>query len=83
MLQTALLSFLKYSVNSRSMVRHTKQILLLIHLEQALVITADQPVYALGKKIPWMYFDLYGEEMLVMMIGELHVEMAFLDANSD
>ena len=84
---STLLPLLKDSVNSTSMVRHTmdiiKQILLLIHPEQAPVITADQPVYTLGKQIQWMYPDLYREDKLVMMMGGLHIEMAFLDAIGD
>eukprot|EP00112_Aurelia_sp_Birch-Aquarium-sp1_P023888 Seg731.3 transcript_id=Seg731.3/GoldUCD/mRNA.D3Y31 product="hypothetical protein" protein_id=Seg731.3/GoldUCD/D3Y31 len=84
---STLLPLLKDSVNSTSMVRHTmdiiKQILLLINPKQAAVITADQPVYTLGKQIQWMYPDLYGEDKLLMMMGGLHIEMAFLDAIGD
>ena len=84
---STLLPLLHDSINSTAMVRHTmdivKQILLKINPDQCPVITADQPVYALGKQIQWMYPKLYGEDKLVMMMGALHIEMAFLNAIGD
>ena len=47
------------------------------------MITADQPVYTLGKQIQWLYPDQYGEDKLAMMMGALHVEMFFLNAIGD
>ena len=84
---STLLPLLKDSVNSSAMVRHTmdiiKSILLGLNSNQAPVITADQPVYALGKQVQWMYPAIYGEDNLLMMLGTLHIEMAFLDAIGD
>ena len=54
-----------------------KTILLGLNSNQAPVITADQPVYALGKKVEWMYPAIYGEDNLLMMLGTLHIEMVF------
>lgn len=69
------------------MLRHTmgvvKQILLKINPQQPIVLTADQPVYALGKQVQWIYPELYGESGVVMMMGALHIEMAFLNALGD
>ena len=84
---STLLPLLHESINSTAMVRHTidiiKQILLKINPNQCPVITADQPVYTLGKQIQWLYPDQYGEDKLVMMMGALHIEMAFLNAIGD
>ena len=60
-----------------------KNILLWLNSDPAPVVTADQPVYALGKQIQWMYPEIYGEHHLLMMLGALHIEMAFLDAIGD
>ncbi|KAJ8872245.1 hypothetical protein PR048_025847 [Dryococelus australis] len=42
------------------------------------VITFDQPLFALVKKIQWKWPELYGEEKIVVMLGGLHIEMAAL-----
>ena len=69
------------------MLRHTmgvvKQILLKINPQQPIVLTADQPVYALGKQVQWMCPEFYGESNVVMMMGALHIEMAFLNTIGD
>ena len=43
------------------MVRHTMSIIHQVHqkpkLDQPLVITANQPVYAIGKQVQWLYPD--------------------------
>lgn len=43
---------------------------------QTPVITMDQPLYAICKKIQWVISDSYGEERFVAMLGPLHTEMA-------
>ena len=69
------------------MVRHTTEIIEKVHevlrLTQVPVITADQPVYAIGKKIQWLYPDKYGEDKLLMLLGPLHIEVVFLHTNGD
>ena len=80
-------SSISESVTSTAMLRHTtgvvKQILLKINPEQSVVLTADQPVYALGKQVQWMHPKSYGESDTVMMMGALHIEMVFLDTIGD
>ena len=44
--------------------------------DQPCVIAADQPVYALGKQVQWMYPDQFGDT--VWLLGSLHTEMCFL-----
>ena len=48
---------------------------------QDLVITAGQPVYALGKQVQWMCPDRV--KIFVWMMGLLHIEMALLNAIGD
>ncbi|CAB4025239.1 hypothetical protein ROHU_037104 [Paramuricea clavata] len=83
---STLLPLLNESVNSTAMLRHTigvvKQILLKINPQQPIVLTAYQPVYALGKQVQWMYPEFYGESNVVMM-GAFHIEMAFLNTIGD
>lgn len=42
------------------------------------VIAFDQPLFALAKIVQWNWSDLYGEKKFVVMMGALHIEMAFL-----
>ena len=49
-----------------------------INSHQDLVITADQPVYALGKQDQWMYPDRF--KNFVWMMDPLHIEMTLLNA---
>ena len=37
------------------------------------IITADQPVYALGKQVQWLYPHEFGK--IIWMIGPLHTDM--------
>ena len=48
---------------------------------QTTVITADQPVHALGKQVNWMYEERYTNVLWLM--GPLHIEMACLSAIGD
>ena len=48
---------------------------------QTPVVTFDQLLFALAKKIQWNHPDTYGE--LVTMMGPLHTEMAFLNTDGD
>jgi len=53
-----------------------KHITTTVNVFQVVVITADQPVYAVAKYVQWKYPDLYGENKIVLMMGGLHIEMA-------
>ena len=50
---------------------------------QTPVLTVNQPVYALAKKIQWAWHDVYGQRQFVEMMGGLHIEMAMLNVLSD
>ena len=45
------------------------------------MITADQPVYALGKQVQWTYNDAY--ENVFWIMGPLCIEMAFTTGIGD
>ena len=45
------------------------------------VITADQPVYATAKQVQWSRPEQFGK--IVVMMGPLHIEMAFVTAIGD
>ena len=42
------------------------------------VLTVDQPLFAIAKKVQWSWPDMYGEERFVVLLGGLHIEMAML-----
>ena len=80
-----LLPFLEDSVNSLGMAKHcmmlVEKLVSTINSHQNPVIAADQPVYALGKQVQWMYPDRF--KNFVWMMGPLHIEMALLKAIGD
>ena len=45
---------------------------------QVPILTVDQPLYALAKKIQWLWPDEYGEAHYVVLIGDLLFGIAFL-----
>ena len=40
------------------------------------VLTVDQPLYAIAKRIQWNWPDSHGEDHFVIVLGGLHIEMA-------
>ena len=44
---------------------------------QTPVMTFDQPLYAIAKTIQWTCPEQFGEDKLLVMLGGLHIEMAF------
>ena len=76
-----LMPLLKESVNSAAMVRHCmgliKELIRKVNPEQeSSVLTGDQPVYAIGKQVQWVYQDVFAED--VWMMSPLHIEMALI-----
>ena len=82
---TQLLPLLPDAVHTPAMVRHCtqlfKEITEKLNPGQQPVITADQPVYALGKQVQWMFPAEFID--IVWMMGPLHIEMAFLNVLGD
>ena len=76
-----LLPLITENVNSHAVVRHTMDvvtdIIKSVNPEQSIIMTADQPVYALGKQVQWLYKPKY--DNVIWMMGGLHIEMVCLD----
>ena len=79
---STLLPLLNESINSTAMVRQCIEIIQgiikLLNPSQKVVITADQPVYVLGKRVQWMYPEKYHNAIWLM--GPLHIEMSYMSA---
>ena len=84
---TALLPLFQESAHTVAMIRHSMEVIMsaVEHLNagQTPVLTFDQPLYALAKQIQWKWPEKYGEDMLVVMFGGLHIEMAALKTIGD
>ena len=84
---SALMPLIDENINSLAMVKHTMKLVwkAVSHLSpgQTPVITADQPVYALGKQVQWQFPEYFGEDKFVFMMGGLHIEMATLSMIGD
>ena len=74
---SVMLLLLQNEVATHAMVRHTMDIIDKVHkklkLDQPLVITVDQLIYAIGKQVHWLYLDEYGDHKVLMMMGPLHI----------
>ena len=82
---SALLPIWRDDSKSPSTIRHTIEIIAqaVKHLNpgQTPVVTFDQPLYAIAKRLQWYYPDQYGK--FVIMMGALHIEMATLSTLGD
>ncbi len=45
---------------------------------QTPVMTFDQPLYAIAKTVQWTWPEQFGEDKLLLMLGGLNIEMAFI-----
>ena len=77
----ALLPLFHEKVATISMLKHgmniVKSAIAFLNPTQIPLLTGDQPVFALGKKVQWLFPEEFGEDRFVMWPGGLHVEMAF------
>ena len=84
---TALLPLFQDNAHSPAMVKHgmdiIKQVTEHINPGQTPILTVDQPVYALAKKIQWTWPTVYGEDRYVVLMGGLHIEMNVLSLLGD
>ena len=60
-----------------------KRITQVVNPGQTSVLTVDQPLYAIAKKIQWKWPAEYGEKKFVVLMGGLHIEMAVLKVLGD
>ena len=62
------------------MIKHGMNVLHLatefLNRGQIPVVAFDAPLYSLAKFTQWMWPDMHGEEMFIVMFGDLHIEMA-------
>jgi len=69
------------------MVKHSltviKNSIEILNFEQTPIITFDQSLYALAKRIQWKWPEDYGEDRFVILLGELHIKMAALKMLGD
>ena len=82
---SALLPVWKDDSKSPAMIKHSLDVVMdavaYLNPGQTPVVAFDQPLFALAKKIQWYHPDTYGR--LVMMMGPLHTEMAFMNTVGD
>ena len=82
-----LLPLFKDNAHSVAMMKHGMDVLKKAteHLNpgQVPVVTVDCALYPILKKIQWTWPVEYGEEKYVVLMGGLHVEMAFLAVMGD
>ena len=78
-----MLPLLQDEVATHDKVRHNMYIIEQVHqklkLEQPLVITADEAIYAIGKQVQWLDPDEYCHHKVLLMMGPLHIKMNFLN----
>ena len=76
-----LMPLLDESINSSAMVRHcvnlTSKLTNPLNPGQVTIITADQPVFAIGKQVECRYPGKFKD--MVWMLGPLHIEIAFMN----
>ena len=46
-------------------------------------MTVDQPLFAIAKEIQWLKPDGLGEDKSLVMMGDLHIEMALMKCLGD
>ena len=84
---TAMLPLFKDNSKSIIMMRHCMDVIKVavqsVNPGQTVVITADQPLYALLKEIQALWPDTHGEDHFVLILGGLHIEMAALKLPGD
>ena len=76
----SILPLFKKSAHTPAMIRHTFNVVATatnrVNPGQTPLLTFDQPLYALAKKIQWNWPNNYGEDKFVIIVGGLHIEMA-------
>ncbi len=84
---TGLMPLFRDCAHSLAMIKHGMDLIArateLVHPGQVPVMTVDQPLYAIAKKVQWTWPNTYGEDKYVVMLGGLHIEMATLSMIGD
>ena len=73
--------------HSEAMIHHSmdvvKRAVHILNPDQVPVITLDQPLYAISKRIQWTWPMTHGEDHFIVLFGGLHIEMAALKVLGD
>jgi len=84
---SALMPLFRDNAHSVAMVKHGMDVIMkataLVNPAQIPVLTLDQPLYTIAKQIQWTWPSIYSEEKYVVLMGGLHIEMAFLNVLGD
>ena len=79
-----MMPFFKEQVHSSAMIKHSLSIIrqAVDHLNhnQVPVVTFNQPLYAIAKKVQWIWPESYGERKFIVMFRGLHIELTALKA---
>ena len=77
---SATMPLLRDQAHDVATIKHTldkiKDAISFLNPTQSPVVTADQPLFALGKQIQWSWPQEYGQFVFIM--GGLHIEMTVL-----
>ena len=77
---SSLLPLFPDAVHSPSMIAHAMNMVMkpvnYLNPGQVPVITFDQLLFAIAKQVQWQFSDLYGEDLLVIVLGGLHIKLA-------
>ena len=84
---TSLLPLFPDDSKSAAMIRHSMDVVQravdFLNPGQVPVLTVDQPLFAIAKRIQWQWPGTYGEDKIVVLLGGLHIEMAALATLGD
>ena len=79
---TSLLPLFYDPVHSEAMIHHSMDIVKravdILNSDQVPVITLDQPLYAISKRIQWTWPATHGEDHFIVLFGGLHIEITAL-----
>ena len=84
---SAMLLILRDDSKSQDTIKHVLDILInainKLNPNKTAIIGLDQPLSGILKKIQWQYPERYGREKLVLMLGNLDIEMVILSCLRD
>ncbi|KAH3786320.1 hypothetical protein DPMN_164426 [Dreissena polymorpha] len=84
---SSVLPLFQEEAKSAAMIWHSmtiiKECVNFLNPGQIPVMACEQPLYALAKNIQWIVPERYGENLIVVMFGCLHIEIAALRTIGD
>ena len=79
---TSLLPLFSEQAKSVAMIKHGMNMVCrateFLNPGQTCVLAADQPLFSVAKEVQWKSPEQHGEASFVIMLGGLHIEMAYL-----